>query len=254
MATQNAPAELIPAIDLKEGRCVRLRQGRMDDATVFSDDPVAMALYWQGLGARRLHVVDLDGAFAGRPVNGDVIASICAALDIPVQIGGGIRDATTLQGYLDVGVRWGIIGTRAAKDPKWAVELAQAYPGQVIVGIDARNGLVATEGWAAATELAAVDLARCFEDGGVAGIIYTDIDRDGMLSGINLDETVRLAESVGLPVYASGGLASLADVGRLASAIARCRGRLAGCISGRALYEGSLDYRQASELLAGSVS
>lgn len=251
MAHQHALAELIPAIDLKEGRCVRLRQGRMEDATVFSDDPVAMALHWQQQGARRLHVVDLDGAFAGRPVNGDVIAAICAALEIPVQIGGGIRDAVTLQGYLDVGVRWGIIGTRAAKEPGWALEVARAYPGQVIVGIDARKGLVATEGWAAATELAAVDLARRFEDGGVAGIIYTDIDRDGMLSGINLDETVRLAEATDLPIYASGGLASMADVELLATAIERCSGRLAGCISGRALYEGTLDFRQASEILAG---
>lgn len=252
--SQDRPlVELIPAIDLKEGRCVRLRQGRMDDATVFSDDPVAMALHWQQLGAQRLHVVDLDGAFAGRPVNGEVIASICAELDIPVQIGGGIRDADTLQGYLDVGVRWGIIGTRAAREPSWALEVARAYPGQVIVGIDARKGLVATEGWAAATELAAVDLARRFEDGGVAGIIYTDIDRDGMLAGINLEETMRLAESVDLPVYASGGLASVADVERLVTAIAQCSGRLAGCISGRALYEGALDYRQASELLSRGV-
>ncbi len=254
MAERHASPELIPAIDLKDGRCVRLRQGRMDDATVFSDDPVAMALHWQQLGARRLHVVDLDGAFAGRPVNGGVISSICEALDIPVQIGGGIRDAATLQGYLDAGVRWGIIGTRAAREPAWAMELAQAYPGQVIVGIDARKGLVATEGWAAATELAAVDLARRFEGVGVAGIIYTDIDRDGMLSGINLDETVRLAEAIDLPVYASGGLASMADVERLAAAIGCCRGRLAGCISGRALYEGALDYRQASDLLARGVA
>ncbi|MCC5886896.1 MAG: 1-(5-phosphoribosyl)-5-[(5-phosphoribosylamino)methylideneamino]imidazole-4-carboxamide isomerase [Gammaproteobacteria bacterium] len=253
MVAEHAAAELIPAIDLKGGRCVRLRQGRMEDATVFSDDPVTMALHWQQLGARRLHVVDLDGAFAGRPVNGAVIAAICEALDIPVQIGGGIRDAATLQGYLDAGVRWGIIGTRAAREPEWAVELAQAHPGQVIVGIDARKGLVAMEGWAATSELAAVDLARRFEDGGVAGIIYTDIDRDGMLAGINLEETVTLAEAVDLPVYASGGLATMADVERLGAAIARCSGRLAGCISGRALYEGTLDYRMASDLLAGAA-
>lgn len=254
MGQRQTAAELIPAIDLKGGRCVRLRQGRMDDATVFSDDPVAMALHWQELGARRLHVVDLDGAFAGRPVNGEVIAAICEALDIPVQIGGGIRDAATLQSYLDAGVRWGIIGTRAAKEPAWAVDLAGAYPGQVIVGIDARKGLVATEGWAAATELAAVDLVRRFEGCGVAGIIYTDIDRDGMLSGINLEETMRLAEATTLPVYASGGLATMADVERLAAAVARCSGQLAGCISGRALYEGALDYRQASDLLMGRVA
>lgn len=253
MADQATSAELIPAIDLKEGRCVRLRQGRMEDATVFSDDPVAMALHWQQMGAKRLHVVDLDGAFAGRPVNGELIASICAALDIPVQIGGGIRDADTLQAYLEAGVRWGIIGTRAARQPDWAVELAQAYPGQVIVGIDARKGLVAIEGWAATSEVSAVGLARRFEDGGVAGIIYTDIDRDGMLAGININETIALAEAIDLPVYASGGLASMADVKQLAAAVARCRGRLAGCISGRALYEGALDFRIASDLLAGAA-
>lgn len=246
--------ELIPAIDLKGGRCVRLRQGRMEDETVFSEDPVAMALQWQELGARRLHVVDLDGAFAGRPVNGEVIRRICAALDIPVQLGGGIRDQATLESYLEAGVHWGIVGTRAAREPDWAVALGHSFPGRVIVGIDARKGWVATEGWAEATDLAAVELARRFEDVGIAGIIYTDIDRDGMLSGINLEETIALAEAIDLPVYASGGLSSMADIQRLAAAIERCRGRLAGCISGRALYEGALDYRQASAALASTSS
>ncbi len=242
-------AELIPAIDLKEGRCVRLRQGRMEDATVFSDDPVAMALHWQTLGAPRLHVVDLDGAFAGRPVNHDVIERICSALTIPVQLGGGIRDAATLEGYLNAGVRWGIVGTRAAREPAWVAELGRAFPDRLLVGIDARRGRVATEGWADTTTMMAVDLARQFEDVGVGGIIYTDIDRDGMLSGINLDETVALAEAVSLPVYASGGLASMADVEALAARIALCRGHLAGAISGRALYEGTLDYQAAYQAL-----
>lgn len=241
--------ELVPAIDLKDGRCVRLRQGRMEDATVFSDDPVAMALQWQQAGARRLHLVDLDGAFAGRPVNRDVIAAICAAVRIPVQIGGGIRDLETFGGYLEAGVNWGIVGTRAAREPEWVGELCRAFPGRVIVGIDARHGRVAAEGWAEDTDVRAVDLARRFADDGVAAIIYTDIERDGMLTGVNLPETVELAEAVDIPVFASGGIASLDDVRALRTAIGRCRGQLAGAISGRALYEGSLDYAAAMAIL-----
>lgn len=243
--------ELVPAIDLKEGRCVRLRQGRMEDATVFSDDPVAMALHWQEQGAQRLHLVDLDGAFAGAPVNRKVVAEICARVDIPVQIGGGIRDAETFRGYLEAGVNWCIVGTRAARDPGWVGELCRAFPQRVIVGIDARRGLVAAEGWAEDTDVKAVDLAQRFADAGVAAIIYTDIERDGMLTGINLPETVHLAEAVDLPVYASGGISSLEDVQALLEASHRCGGRLVGAISGRALYEGSLDYRAAQQLLAG---
>lgn len=221
----------------------------MEDATVYSEDPVAMALHWQAQGAPRLHVVDLDGAFAGRPVNRDIIARICAELSIPVQLGGGIRDAATLEAYLDAGVRWGIVGTRAAREPEWAIDLAASFPDQLLVGIDAREGRVATEGWADTTTLTAIDLARRFEGAGCAGIVYTDIERDGMLGGINLAETVALAEAVDLPVFASGGLASLAGVEALAAAVRECRGRLVGAISGRALYEGSLDYRVAAELL-----
>lgn len=244
---------LIPAIDLKQGRCVRLRQGRMEDSTVYSDDPVAMALHWQSLGAPRLHVVDLDGAFAGRPVNRDLIARICAELTIPVQLGGGIRDRATFEAYLEAGVRWGIVGTRAAREPDWAIELAASFPDRLLVGIDAREGRVATEGWADTTTLTAVDLARRFEGAGCAGIVYTDIERDGMLVGVNLAETVALAEAIDLPVYASGGLASIDGVKALAAAVLECRGRLAGAISGRALYEGALDYSAASRLLSGET-
>lgn len=240
---------LIPAIDLKEGRCVRLRQGRMEDATVFSDDPVAMALQWQTRGARRMHLVDLDGAFAGRPVNRDIVAQTCAALDIPVQIGGGIRDATILGDYLDAGVRWAIVGTRAAREPDWVVELCREFPDRVIVGIDARDGRVAAEGWAEATDVDATELARRFDDAGVAAIVYTDIERDGMLSGINLEATVALAEAVSVPVIASGGLTDLDGVRALKAAAARCRGRLVGAISGRALYEGTLEFEAAQALL-----
>lgn len=241
---------LIPAIDLKEGRCVRLRQGRMDDATVFSDDPVAMALEWQRRGARRMHLVDLDGAFAGRPVNRGIVADICAALEIPVQIGGGIRDAQILGDYLEAGVRWGIVGTRAVREPGWVTELCRAFPGRVIVGIDARDGRVAAEGWAEATDVDAVELARHFENAGVAAIVYTDIERDGMLSGINLDATVALADAISVPVIASGGLTDLEGVRALKLAAGRCRGTLLGAVSGRALYEGTLQFEAALELLA----
>lgn len=243
--------ELIPAIDLKGGRCVRLRQGRMEDATVYSDDPVAMALHWQALGAQRLHLVDLDGAFAGRPENREVIKAICAAVSIPVQIGGGIREASVLAEYLAVGVRWCIVGTRAVREPDWVGELCHEFPGSIIVGIDARGGTVATEGWAEQTGVSAIELARRFEDAGVVGIIYTDIDRDGMLTGINLYETVALAEAVGIPVYASGGLSSLDDIRALARAAAACSGRLLGAVSGRALYEGAFEFGEAQALLAG---
>jgi phosphoribosylformimino-5-aminoimidazole carboxamide ribotide isomerase len=241
---------LIPAIDLKEGRCVRLRQGRMDDATVFSDDPVAVALEWQARGAQRLHLVDLDGAFAGRPVNRDIVEAICTALTIPVQIGGGIRDAAILQDYLDAGVRWGIIGTRAVHEPDWAAALCADFPGRVIVGIDARAGRVAAAGWAEATEVAATDLARRFEHAGAVAIVYTDIERDGMLSGVNIPETIALAEAVALPVIASGGIHSLEDLAALKRAAADSRGTLLGAISGRALYEGTLEFEAGARLLA----
>ncbi|MEE4383722.1 MAG: 1-(5-phosphoribosyl)-5-[(5-phosphoribosylamino)methylideneamino]imidazole-4-carboxamide isomerase [Pseudomonadales bacterium] len=241
---------LIPAIDLKEGRCVRLRQGRMEDATVFSDDPVAVAREWERRGAARLHLVDLDGAFAGRPVNRDLVERICAALSIPVQIGGGIREASILRDYLDAGVRWGIVGTRAVREPEWAAALCAEFPDRVIVGIDAREGKVAAAGWAEATEVRAVDLARRFEDAGAVAVVYTDIDRDGMGTGVNLAETVALAEAVALPVIASGGIHDLDDLARLKEAAATARGRLLGAISGRALYEGTLDFEAGVRLLA----
>lgn len=248
----SADFELIPAIDLKEGRCVRLRQGRMEDATVFSDDPVAMARHWCELGATRLHLVDLDGAFAGEPVNGEVITAICDAVDVPVQIGGGIRDADTFGRYLDSGVRYGIVGTRAVREPEWVSELCARFPGRVIVGIDARGGRVAAEGWAEETAVDARDLARRFEDAGVAAIVYTDIERDGMLSGVNLEATVALAEAVAIPVIASGGLSDMDGLRALRDAAGRSSGALVGAITGRAIYEGTLDFVAAVALLRGA--
>lgn len=242
--------QLIPAIDLKAGQCVRLRQGRMEDATVFGDDPVAMAKSWEARGAERLHVVDLDGAFAGMPVNREAVESICAALTIPVQIGGGLRDDATFEAYLAAGVRWGIVGTRAAQEPEWVEHLCRRFPSQVIVGIDARDGLVATEGWAEASRLSARDLARRLEQAGVAAVIYTDIHRDGMGTGINLDETLALAEALSCPVIASGGLHDLEDLTRLKAAAVAKPGALLGAISGRALYEGTLDFEAGLALLA----
>ena len=242
--------ELIPAIDLKGGQCVRLRQGRMEDATVFGDDPVAMARSWEARGAKRLHVVDLDGAFAGEPVNRAAVEGICAALSIPVQIGGGIRDDATFRAYLEAGVRWGIVGTRAAREPAWVEGLCQQFPGRVIVGIDAREGFVATEGWAEASRVSALELARRLEQAGVAAVIYTDIHRDGMGTGINLEETLALAEALSCPVIASGGLHDLDDLTRLKAAAAEQPGALLGAISGRALYEGSLDFEAGLALLA----
>ena len=238
--------ELIPAIDLKEGRCVRLRQGRMEDETVFSEDPVAVARHWVELGASRLHLVDLDGAFAGRPENREVVAAICDAVDVPVQIGGGIRSEETFADYLATGVRWCIVGTRAAREPEWVDTLCTRFPERVIVGIDARDGAVATEGWAEATDVDAGQLARRFADAGVAAIVYTDIERDGMLSGVNLPATMALANAAGVPVIASGGLTDIEDVRRLRDAAAESApGLLAGAITGRAIYEGTLDFAAA---------
>lgn len=241
--------QLIPAIDLKGGRCVQLRQGRMEDATEYGDDPVAMARDWVARGARRLHLVDLDGAFAGRPMNRDAVAGICAAVDVPVEIGGGIRTQETVADYLDAGIRWTIIGTRAVREPEWVAELCRRFEGRIIVGIDARAGKVAAEGWAEATDVDATELARRFEDAGVAAIVYTDIERDGMLAGVNLDATVALAEAVSIPVIASGGVRDLDDVRRLDAAAASTSGRLIGAISGSALYEGTLDFEAARALL-----
>ena len=234
---------IIPAIDLKDGACVRLRQGRMDEATVFGNDPLAMATRWVQEGARRLHLVDLNGAFAGEPVNAAAVRAITGAFpELPVQIGGGIRSRDTAARYLDMGVRWVIIGTQAVKDPDFVAALCAEFPGHVIVGIDARDGMVATEGWAEVSAVRAVDLAQRFREAGVSAIVYTDIARDGMLSGVNLEATRELAEQGGIPVIASGGVATLADVQALA-AIEQTG--ICGAITGRAIYEGTLDLRAA---------
>ncbi len=230
---------VIPAIDLKNGQCVRLRQGRMEDDTVFSDDPVAIAGDWVAQGARRLHLVDLDGAFAGEPRNAAVVNAICSAYpDVPVQIGGGIRTMEVAQAYIDAGVRWLIVGTVAVKNPEFVDQLCEKFPDHVIVGLDANNGYVATEGWAEASSVTAESLAKRFENLGVAAIVYTDIARDGMMQGVNLEATAALANAVSIPVIASGGVASIADI----RALCKLEGTgVAGTIAGRALYEGTLE-------------
>lgn len=233
---------LFPAIDLKHGQCVRLRQGDMDRATVFNDDPAAQAAAFEAQGFRWLHVVDLDGAFAGKPMNAAAVEAILARVAFPVQLGGGIRDMATLEGWLAKGVRRVIIGTAAVRDPGFVREAAKAFPGQVAVGIDARDGFVAVEGWAATSALAADDLGRRFEDAGVAAIVYTDIARDGMLQGVNWDGTIALANALTIPVIASGGLASMADIERLCAPDAAI---LEGAITGRALYDGRIDPKTA---------
>jgi phosphoribosylformimino-5-aminoimidazole carboxamide ribotide isomerase len=229
---------LFPAIDLKNGQCVRLKQGDMDQATVFNDDPAAQAAAFEQQGFQWLHVVDLDGAFAGKPMNAAAVEAILARVAFPVQLGGGIRDMATVEGWLKKGVRRVIIGTAAVRDPAFVREAAKAFPGQVAVGIDARDGYVAVEGWAETSALAADDLGRRFEDAGVAAIVYTDIARDGMLQGINWDGTIGLAKAVTIPVIASGGLASMADIERLCAPDAAI---LEGAITGRALYDGRID-------------
>jgi len=242
---------IIPAIDLKDGNCVRLRQGRMDDSTVFGDDPVAMAKRWVDAGARRLHLVDLNGAFAGEPVNGDAVRRITRAFPgLPVQIGGGIRSRDTAASYLEAGVGWVIIGTAAVRNPGFVEELCSEFPGRIIVGIDARNGMVATDGWAEVTNVGAVALARRFAQAGVAAIVYTDIDRDGMMGGVNVEATRELAESGGIPVIASGGITTLEDVKALCAVSAR---GIVGAITGRAIYEGTLDLAEAQAWCDGAA-
>lgn len=237
---------LIPAIDLKDGKCVRLRQGRMDDETVFSDDPVEMASRWVEAGARRLHLVDLNGAFAGEPVNGDVIKAIAEHYpDLPVQVGGGIRDTGTVGAYLEAGVDYAIIGTQAVKNPPFVSEACKAFPGHVIVGIDAKDGMVAIDGWATITRHRVIDLAKQFEQDGVSAIVYTDIGRDGMLSGPNVEATAALAEAITIPVIASGGITNIGDVRALCEAAAR---GIVGAITGRAIYEGTLDFAEGQRL------
>ncbi len=236
---------VIPAIDLKDGQCVRLRQGRMDDATVFSDDPLAMAAHWVAQGARRLHLVDLNGAFAGAPVNGEAVRAIAHAHpQLPVQIGGGIRSAETIEAYLEAGVRYVIIGTKAVTEPDFVARMCRQFPDRIIVGIDARAGLVATDGWAEVTAVRAVDLARRFAADGVSAIVYTDIERDGMLGGVNLEATLAVAEA-GIPMIASGGVTDLDDIRALKAVAGR---GILGAITGRALYEGTLELAAAQAL------
>lgn len=237
---------VIPAIDIKDGKCVRLRQGRMNDVTVFSDDPVAMARRWVERGARRLHIVDLNGAQAGRPVNAEVISAIVEAFpEVPIQVGGGIRDEDTIQAYLDAGVRYVILGTKAVNAPHFVSDVCAEFPGHIIVGLDARDGRVAIDGWSKLSGHDVIDLARRYQDQGVEAIVYTDIGRDGMLTGVNLEATVRLASAISIPVIASGGITSLEDIRRLCEAM---DSGIIGAIAGRALYEGTLDLAAAQKL------
>ncbi|WP_237057418.1 1-(5-phosphoribosyl)-5-[(5-phosphoribosylamino)methylideneamino]imidazole-4-carboxamide isomerase [Microbulbifer sediminum] len=235
---------VIPAIDLKDGQCVRLRQGEMDDATVFSDDPLATAQHWVDQGARRLHLVDLNGAFAGNPVNGEAVNAIAKAFpDLPVQIGGGIRDLPTIERYLDAGVTWAIIGTAAVKNPELVKQACREFEGHIIVGLDAKDGLVATEGWAQVSDQKATEMAKRFEDCGVSAIVYTDIARDGMMQGVNIPATLELAHAVQVPIIASGGVSSIEDIEQLLEAQ-----DIYGAITGRAIYEDKLDLGAAQKL------
>ena len=253
---------LIPAIDLKDGHCVRLKQGDMELATVFSEDPADMALHWLKQGARRLHLVDLNGAFAGKPKNEGAVKAILKVVqeyaeengldEIPVQLGGGIRDLDTIERYLDAGISYVIIGTAAVKEPGFLHDACGAFPGHIIVGLDAKDGKVATDGWSKLTGHEVVDLALKFQDYGVEGVIYTDIGRDGMLTGINVDATVKLAQALTIPVFASGGLAGIADIEKLCAVEDE---GVEGVICGRSIYTGALDFTQAQaradELITG---
>lgn len=237
--------QLIPAIDLKEGKCVRLKQGRMDDASVFSEDVTATAKRWLDAGADRLHMVDLDGAFAGEPKNAMAVEAVCKAYpQLPVQIGGGIRNEEIAARYIEAGVSYLIIGTQAVKEPQFVASLCKQWPGKIMVGLDARDGMVALNGWAEDSGVDATELAKSFEGNGVAGIVYTDITRDGMMQGFNAESTAALAQAVSIPVYASGGVSSYDDIDRLRDIAAH---GVAGAIVGRALYEGTLDLAQAQQ-------
>jgi phosphoribosylformimino-5-aminoimidazole carboxamide ribotide isomerase len=238
---------LYPAIDLKAGACVRLRRGDMADATVYSDDPAAQAQAWQEAGSTWLHVVDLDGAFAGTPVNRAAIRAILSVARVPVQVGGGVRDMAGVAGWLEDGVTRVILGSAAVKNPALVHEASRAFPGRVVVGIDARDGLVATEGWAEASALRAAEVARRFEQDGVAAIVYTEISRDGMLGGVDVDGTLALAEAVAIPVIASGGIGAPAHLRDL---VQRAAGKLEGVILGRALYDGRLSFTEALRIAA----
>jgi len=246
---------LIPAIDLKDGHCVRLKQGDMSQATTFSEDPAAMARHWLEKGARRLHLVDLNGAFAGKPQNWAAVKAILKAVgdDIPVQLGGGIRDLDTIERYLDDGLSYIIIGTAAVKSPGFLRDACTAFGGHIIVGLDAKDGKVATDGWSKLTGHEVIDLAQKFQDYGVEGVIYTDIGRDGMLTGINIEATVKLAQALTIPVFASGGLSGIADIDRLCAVMGD---GIEGVICGRSIYTGALDFTaaqlRADELIAAA--
>jgi len=236
---------IIPAIDLKDGKCVRLRQGRMEDSTVFSDDPVDVAGRWFDAGARRLHLVDLNGAFEGEPVNGEIVRQIAQRFpNFPIQIGGGIRNLDTIEAYLKAGVDYVIIGTKAVKEPEFVTEACEAFQDHIIVGLDAKDGKVATDGWAEVSDVEATDLARKFDEQGVSAIVYTDIARDGMMQGVNVEATVRLAQASSIPVIASGGITNMEDIVALK---AQAHHGIQGAITGRAIYEGTLDVSKAQK-------
>jgi len=244
---------VIPAIDLKDGQCVRLRQGKMDDVSVFGSDPVAVAQRWVDAGARRLHMVDLNGAFAGKPVNAAAIKAVAEAFpDLPIQVGGGIRDEETVQAYLEAGVQYTIIGTKAVTAPHFVNDLCLEFPGHIIVGLDAKDGKVAIDGWSKLSHHSAIDMAQRFEQDGVEAIVFTDIGRDGMMSGVNVESTVELAQAVHIPVIASGGITSIDDIRTLCAVEDE---GIIGAITGRAIYEGTLDLAEAQKLadeLSGS--
>jgi len=236
---------IIPAIDLKDGRCVRLKQGDMASATVFSDDPLAMAKHWLAQGAKRLHIVDLNGAVAGRPKNEKVIRDIIKAVGekMPIQLGGGIRDLDTIESYIDAGVTWVVIGTAAVKNPGFLSDAAYAFPGHIVAGLDAKDGKVAVEGWSKLTGHDVVDLAKKFEEYGIEALIYTDIGRDGMMNGVNIEATLKLAQAIKTPIIASGGLNGIPDIQAICEKLVP--EGIIGAIAGRALYEGKLDLKQA---------
>jgi len=237
---------IIPAIDLKDGQCVRLRQGVMEDTTVFSDDPLEMATKWVGEGARRLHLVDLNGAFEGKPVNAECVNEITKAFpNLPVQIGGGIRDIKIANTYIEAGVSYLIIGTMAVTHPEFISELCREFPGRIIVGLDANNGLVATDGWAKQTDINVVELSKKYEQDGVSSIVYTDIARDGMMQGVNVKATADLAKETTIPIIASGGITNLDDIAAL---IKNAHHGIIGAITGRAIYEGMLDFNDAQTM------
>ena len=240
---------LIPAIDLKDGACVRLRQGLMDESTVYGDDPVQMARRWVDAGSRRLHLVDLNGAFDGKPINGEAVTAIAGAYpDLPIQIGGGIRTLQTIEHYLDAGVSYLIIGTKAVKEPDFVTEACREFPGHIIVGLDAKDGFVATDGWAQVSDIKATELAKRFEQDGVDAIVYTDISRDGMMKGVNVEQTVAMAQASSIMVIASGGITDMDDIRALAKVSDR---GILGAIPGRAIYEGPFDVAEAQRFCDG---